>query len=387
MFLFFSPSTGLWLPGSEPAVADASGSTGAADRVRDPGRVPDGLVAGGPGAYRRVAVSQLRRPRPSRPLGTRTRRRSPTRPSARFPRSSPASDRTPPRDGQGLPVARTHPESLFTLLGGSYDIDAIETVTQLCPRGTCEREIRDDFAERFGRIADDLIQYTPGRRAPDQGPRANLRDGQRRLPLPPDDPDRSCSPGSRDNIEAEPGQMDFLHAGNLPHKPWTMVPSLQSYTDPAEVRRHAGARGLRRRPPGRGRRPQAPPARGRSCRRAGREGDRAARRRRTRGTKRCSSSSPTTASASGAHRQAPGLREEPRPARLRAPVHEASRAAKGGTDPAAGADDRRRPDRRRRARDRDSVGSRRCAAGRAHRTRDLSRQLQGEDDRGRPCPG
>jgi hypothetical protein len=133
-----------------------------------------------------------------------------------------------------MPVARAHPESLFTLLGGSYDIDAIETVTQLCPRGTCEREIRDDFAERFGRIADDLIQYTPAAVLPTKVHERIFGMGSDISPLPPDTPtelfDRLAG-----NIEAEPGQMDFLHAGNLPHKPWTMVPSLQSYTDPAEV--------------------------------------------------------------------------------------------------------------------------------------------------------
>ena len=38
-----------------------------------------------------------------------------------------------------------------------------------------------------------------------------------------------------DDIDGQPGQLDLLHAGNLPHKPWTVVPSLQSYTDPGEL--------------------------------------------------------------------------------------------------------------------------------------------------------
>ena len=36
-----------------------------------------------------------------------------------------------------LPAVADHPENLFTLLGGSYSLDAHETVTALCPRSLC----------------------------------------------------------------------------------------------------------------------------------------------------------------------------------------------------------------------------------------------------------
>jgi hypothetical protein len=42
-----------------------------------------------------------------------------------------------PRDGT-TSVAEDHPENLFTLLGGSYDMRVTESVTRLCPRDVCE---------------------------------------------------------------------------------------------------------------------------------------------------------------------------------------------------------------------------------------------------------
>lgn len=36
-----------------------------------------------------------------------------------------------------VPVAADHPESLFTLLGGVYDLNVTESVTRLCPAGLC----------------------------------------------------------------------------------------------------------------------------------------------------------------------------------------------------------------------------------------------------------
>jgi hypothetical protein len=41
-----------------------------------------------------------------------------------------------PKDGD-IPEASSHPESLFTMLGGSYHLDSSETVTRLCPKSLC----------------------------------------------------------------------------------------------------------------------------------------------------------------------------------------------------------------------------------------------------------
>ena len=42
----------------------------------------------------------------------------------------------PPKAGE-LPVLADHPRNLFTLLGGSYQMRVIETLTSLCPRSRC----------------------------------------------------------------------------------------------------------------------------------------------------------------------------------------------------------------------------------------------------------
>lgn len=46
-------------------------------------------------------------------------------------------------DRDRLPTAADYPESVFTLLGGSYDVRAIEPITQLCPPSICEVEETD----------------------------------------------------------------------------------------------------------------------------------------------------------------------------------------------------------------------------------------------------
>ncbi|HUF85096.1 MAG TPA: sulfatase-like hydrolase/transferase [Acidimicrobiia bacterium] len=42
-------------------------------------------------------------------------------------------------DGREIPVSGSYPENLFTWLDGSYDIDADETITRLCPLSICPR--------------------------------------------------------------------------------------------------------------------------------------------------------------------------------------------------------------------------------------------------------
>ena len=39
---------------------------------------------------------------------------------------------------EGAPVARDHPDSIFTMLGGSYEMDVTESITRLCPTSVCE---------------------------------------------------------------------------------------------------------------------------------------------------------------------------------------------------------------------------------------------------------
>jgi len=59
-----------------------------------------------------------------------------------------------PEPGQ-LPLAKDHPDNLFTLLGNRYAMHAFESVTQLCPARLCVRR-SDSFTTRMRLLTDDL---------------------------------------------------------------------------------------------------------------------------------------------------------------------------------------------------------------------------------------
>jgi hypothetical protein len=47
-----------------------------------------------------------------------------------------------PGEQQHLPVLSSYPKNLFTLLGGEYNIQASQTITQLCPEDVCKEDDR-----------------------------------------------------------------------------------------------------------------------------------------------------------------------------------------------------------------------------------------------------
>lgn len=60
-------------------------------------------------------------------------------------------------DRDRLPTAADHPENIFTLLGGSYDVHAIEPITQLCPPAICgEREDAVSTGDALSSLFSDL---------------------------------------------------------------------------------------------------------------------------------------------------------------------------------------------------------------------------------------
>ena len=61
-------------------------------------------------------------------------------------------------DRSALPIASDHPESLFTLLGGSYRFDVTEPVTDVCPAQLCPEEsaTRPSQAHRLKELGSDL---------------------------------------------------------------------------------------------------------------------------------------------------------------------------------------------------------------------------------------
>jgi sulfatase-like protein len=65
-------------------------------------------------------------------------------------------------DKAALPIASDHPESLFTLLGGTYSLDVTEPVTDICPERLCPEEnaSRDAQPRRMRDLASDLSLVT-----------------------------------------------------------------------------------------------------------------------------------------------------------------------------------------------------------------------------------
>jgi hypothetical protein len=55
-----------------------------------------------------------------------------------------------------LPVAADHPQNIFTLLGGSYQLHVREDATAICPHTLCTDEDRGNFGERMESLWDDL---------------------------------------------------------------------------------------------------------------------------------------------------------------------------------------------------------------------------------------
>lgn len=61
-------------------------------------------------------------------------------------------------DRSSLPTATDHPDNIFTLLGASYDVRAVEPITQLCPDDICTDSVeeKDGFFEALGSLVSDL---------------------------------------------------------------------------------------------------------------------------------------------------------------------------------------------------------------------------------------
>lgn len=154
--------------------------------------------------------------------------------------------------GKKLPHYADHPESLFSLLGGEYEVNAIETLTQLCPDEICSAGSRDmnDWRARWRSLFGDLGVVAGHLTLP-----TSLTAG-----LPPIDQNwGNFVPASverpeewiiRDRMEAavdadrrfevarfldglreplESRDLHFIHLP-LPHRPWTFTASGMTYT-------------------------------------------------------------------------------------------------------------------------------------------------------------
>jgi hypothetical protein len=151
------------------------------------------------------------------------------------------------------PSYTEYPDNLFTMLAGSYDVRAFETVTQLCPPRACTATARDGGGTGLRALARDLAGEWAKIVSPrhvDENPTAQFTEGtvrerQQAAGAPP----KRQGPTFRfDQLKAnQPARFaDFLEqldAGGdrprlyflhllLPHQPWTYLPSGVQYSYP-----------------------------------------------------------------------------------------------------------------------------------------------------------
>lgn len=132
-------------------------------------------------------------------------------------------------DGEGVvPVAAAHPDSIFTLLGGTYDVHATETLTRVCPASVCEvagpasRVVVRSLVESAQEVWRDVaapgavgeVDYTVSDQWFDSGAATRL-----------DEFTAGLAPSG------ERPRFDFLHV-LLPHQPWEFLPDGQQYEAP-----------------------------------------------------------------------------------------------------------------------------------------------------------
>ncbi|MGI8936911.1 MAG: sulfatase-like hydrolase/transferase [Iamia sp.] len=129
-----------------------------------------------------------------------------------------------------LPIAQDYPDSLFTLLGGSYEMQVTESITRLCPTSLCdppEVPARQSLRDLTGDAADVLrSQLSLG--DDDTAAVAGFVDDAPRDEDVFDDfgvdqPERFAA--LLDSLADSPEQtLHYLHI-LLPHQPWRYLPS------------------------------------------------------------------------------------------------------------------------------------------------------------------
>jgi Sulfatase len=148
---------------------------------------------------------------------------------------------------RGLPLFLDHPNNLFTLLGGTYDLNVYESQTHLCPPELCDtgREalpervssLLSDLSVVYGHLvlpedlADELPSISTAWRDFGDGPQALLQEG------PALSGGRPAAYTGRDAevqefvdslAPSEQPTLSFLHV-LLPHHPWEYLPDGKLY--------------------------------------------------------------------------------------------------------------------------------------------------------------
>ncbi len=140
-----------------------------------------------------------------------------------------------PEDPEAAPVATTYDESIFTLLGGTYDVRATESLTRLCPPSVCApsagpgtvgtlRSLARESAEVFGAVV---------------SPRVDDDEADFGVDLDQSEVDEALGISRSDALAHEPlgpgATLDVTHVV-LPHQPWVYLPSGATYAAPHPAR-------------------------------------------------------------------------------------------------------------------------------------------------------
>ena len=148
---------------------------------------------------------------------------------------------------RGLPLFLDHPNNLFTLLGGRYDLNVHESQTHLCPPALCDTDrealpervssLLSDLSVVYGHLvlpedlADELPSISTAWRDFGDGPQALLQEG------PALSGGRPAAYTGRDAevqefvdslAPSEQPTLSFLHV-LLPHHPWEYLPDGKLY--------------------------------------------------------------------------------------------------------------------------------------------------------------
>jgi hypothetical protein len=135
---------------------------------------------------------------------------------------------------KGGPVAKDHPNSIFTLLGGSYRMDVTESVTRLCPTTVCEQPDldRSRSLRRLGSDARRVLRTQIALHESHADPVAGEVEGGGNgiQDFGRNQPERFTRflAGIRPD---EPRTFHYLHI-LLPHVPWRYLPSGSQYAFP-----------------------------------------------------------------------------------------------------------------------------------------------------------
>ena len=171
-----------------------------------------------------------------------------------------------------LPIAAEYPESIFTLLGGRYDLNIHEMVTQICPKSICPEgrknlgyesgtgalfsdlfvvsqhlllpsSMRDDLpdiSKAFGGFGDDgkpepeELETERNPIADKRGERGGARDLGRLIRGAEQTTNEERISAFIDGLEGDSrSRLDFLHV-TKPHYPWKNLPNGRRYTRMAE---------------------------------------------------------------------------------------------------------------------------------------------------------